>query len=162
VRAVAQTNSNVLIPEDITFVDLEPKQAGRSKANSPPQAETAPQDPNIAYDAPFTLDKQLSPATTLDLGIRQEKQAVLALADKLESLPVDSRYAFLLNQTDGTLRCQVLAEFVRRLRVRTGRKVQHKHLAAALDSLANGQKDHDRVRQFVNTCWKLTELECNQ
>lgn len=162
VRAVAQTTSNVLMPEDITFVDLEPKQAGRSKNTSPPHAEIAPEEANTAYGPPSTADEKSSRAATLDLGVGHEKQAVLALADKLESLPVDSRYVFLLNQTDGTLRCQVLAEFVRRLRVRTGRKVRHKQLAAELDSLANGQRDLERIRQFVNTCWKLTELECNQ
>ena len=162
VRAVAQTTSNVLMPEDITFVDIAPRRVGQAASLSTLQTTDARAEAGTPSESRPIASGESLPTPAVEKCIDRDEQAVVALADKLESLPIDRRYIFLLNQTDGALRGEVLAEFVRRLRVRTGSKVRHKQLAAELDSLINGQKDFERIRQFVNTCWKLTELECNQ
>lgn len=140
-RAVARTNSNVLLPQDIEFVPL--RRSGREGgAAGLPEAGDA------------------SPAVAA-VGGASTATVVQALTDQLESLPVSQRYAFLLGQ-GREMQKGILIEVIRRLRSRTGRKVKHRILAAALDPLTNEETDLERIRQFVCGHVKLTELDCNQ
>ena len=133
-RAVATTVSNVLLPEDITFAAVA-RHEERLSGRSP-------QDPVTACG---------TMAPTID-----------ALVEKLESLPISERYDFLKSQGDG-LRRDVLVEFVRRLRQKIGKRIQHKMLAAELDPLEDPERDLNRIRQFLHGSGiRLTHLPVNQ
>lgn len=133
-RAVALTRSNVLLPEDIEFAVLAGSR--NTAAGTSPSATLA-----------------TPPATT---------NLVSQLCDRLESLPLEERYAFLLGQEKG-LRAEVLIEFIRRLRRTSPCKVDHKALAVELHPCDGGVSDFDKIRQFVSSCnVKLTSLEFNQ
>ena len=133
-RAVATTTSNVLLPDDIKFAIA----AGR---------EARPV--GKAHAGADTSGAAISPA-------------VDALVDELESLPINERYEFLKSQGDG-LRREIVADFVRRLREKTGKRIQHKVLAAELDSLEDPERDLNRIRQLLHSCGiRLTQLEVNQ
>ncbi len=135
-RAVAETKSNVLLPDDIVFAEV------RREAL-----------PGLIVPAHDDVSPRLQ---GVDLAGAE------VLADRIGALPVKDRYGLLCGQTDGDLRSAVLTEVVRRLRNRLGRKVAHKDIAAFLDPLENGLKDLDRIRQFVNGSIKLTQLDFNQ
>lgn len=135
-RAVAESKSNVLLPDDIAFAEVRRKVLPRSIVPAHDD-ESPPQQGGVMVGTEI-------------------------LADRIDALPVIDRYGFLCGQTDGDLRSAVLTEVVRRLRNRHGKKVAHKDLAAYLDPLENGLKDLDRIRQFVNGSIKLTQLEFNQ
>ncbi len=133
-RAVATTVSNVLLPEDITFAAV-----ARHEAHS---GGRPAHDPAAARGAMVS--------------------AVDALVEKLESLPIEERYDFLKSQGD-ELRRDVLVEFVRRLREKIGKRIQHKMLARELDPLEDPERDLNRIRQFLHgTGIRLTHLEVNQ
>lgn len=133
-RAVATTSSNVLLPEDIEFAT-----AARDRASS---SGRPAHDPAAACGATGT--------------------AVAALVEELERLPISERYDFLKSQGEG-LRRDVLIEFVRRLREETGKRIQHKMLAAKLDPLEDLERDLNRIRQFLHGSGiHLTDLEFNR
>lgn len=141
-RAVATTTSNVLLPEDIQFVPLAP----RSKPAAPPSAEPQPEETSDPYGVKTASDDAL----------------IASLCDRLEALPLEQRYAFVLEQ--GTaFRAGVLIEFICRLRQRKGRKIRGKELATALDPCDGGERDFAKIRQLLSSCGiSLSRLECNQ
>lgn len=127
-RAVAQTNSNVVLPADIEFLNL--ARHGTEEA---------------------------SPATG-----SSPAALIASLTDHLESLDIHVRYNFVKNQGRDMQR-GILEELTRRLRVRTGKRIDHKTLAATLDPLDDPDRDLNRIRQFLHACnLKLTQLECNR
>jgi len=129
IRAVATTSSNVLLPDDIQFSDIEP-----------------------------IHDELLSTVSTAQAS----RRSILSLTDDLEALPLENRLKFLQKNKDYELRREVLIEFIRRLRLKTGKKVQDKGLAEALDRIVN-DKDYNRIRQFVHvTGVQLPKLEFNK
>ena len=140
-RAVATTNSNVLLPEHIVFVPITRPDAASSQPGTQPVA-------------------QLRPARAAASG--DIHQAVAAVTDSLMSLPVNERYGFLKSQGD-SLRKDVLVEFVRRLRAKYGKRIQHKVLAAELDPLEDPDRDLNRIRQFLHGSGvRLTKLAFNR
>lgn len=150
-RAIATSHSNILLPEHFNLLSFS---GGRTAAQSPVHAE----DEAIAAEDPASL-----PGTTAasPRDAREQDPAVRILVERLESLPIEKRYAFLVDQGE-ELRAAILAEFICRLRSSTGKRIQHKTLAAALDPLSNGEKDLAKIRQFVCSCVQLTQLKCNQ
>ena len=133
-RAVATTASNVLLPEDITFASVARHEARSGSGPAPNSA---------------ALRSAMAPA-------------VDALVEKLETLPIGERYDFLKSQGD-ELRRDVLVEFVRRLREKIGKRIQHKMLARELDPLEDPERDLNRIRQFLHGSGiRLTHLEVNQ
>jgi len=139
-RAVAATRSNVLLPEDIEFLSL---------ARPRPVGEEVIPSLSIVPEASTSMSVASSSLTA-------------TLTDHLESLDMRARYDFLKNQ-GSDLQKGVLKELTRRLRVRTGKRVGHKTLAAALDPLDNPERDLNRIRQFLHACGlQLTRLDFNQ
>lgn len=133
-RAVVTTASNVLLPEDIRFAAVARPQARSGSA--------------LALDSAAARGAMAS--------------AVDALVEKLETLPIGERYDFLKSQGD-ELRRDVLVEFVRRLREKIGKRIQHKMLARELDPLRDPERDLNRIRQFLHGSGiRLTHLEVNQ
>ena len=134
-RAAATTNSNVLLPDDIEFIEIAPPGASGAAATSERSSEPEPSSAAIA---------------------------VAALVDELEGLPVAERYKFLKGQGEGQRR-KVLLEFIRRLREARGQSIQHKVLAAELDPLEDTERDLNRIRQFLHNCGvRLTQLDFNR
>ena len=133
-RAVVTANSNMLLPSDIDFPGfVAPGSAGGT-----------------------AIEKTDTPEAP------QTGRAVVALADDLESLPISERYPFLISH-GGALRREILVELIRRLRKRSGRRIPHKTLAAALDPLDNPERDLNRIRQLLHGSGiRLTQLEVNQ
>lgn len=145
-RAVVNTTSNILLPQDIQFDVIAPDEVmslpslpGNSEGGAHPAAATPSEVPVVSARARLASE----------------------LTDQLEVLDIKDRYAFLLAQGDD-LRKDILTEIVRRLRQKSGKKVRHKELACVLDPLINGNKDFDRIRQFINGCVRLSQLACNQ
>ena len=140
-RAVATTNSNVLLPDDIK---IDPAVRPEAAAESPP----------TDAGASANIDQAMIAATT----------------DHLESLPIVKdercvRYEFLKSLGD-TLRRDILIEFIRRLRERLQRRITHKVVAAELDPLDSSDsydRDLGRIRQLLHGCdIHLTKLDFNQ
>jgi DNA-binding NtrC family response regulator len=141
IRAVVNANSNVLLPQHIEFVSLTRRGLEAPASAVPESADIPPATPAVADTPPSALEE--------------------ALTDQLESLPVNLRYSFLLDQ--GTeMQKLILIQFVCRLRRKTNKKVQHKALAASLDTLSNGETDFARIRQFVCSRVNLSKLDFNQ
>ena len=141
VRAVATTNSNVLLPDDIAFVAIAPPGSDSSEHGD----QSAAPLPSARAGALDTIEP-----------------AVAAVTNHLESLPIPERYEYLRSQ-GGSLRRGVLVEFVRRLRAKTGKRIQHKVLAAELDPLEDPERDLNRIRQFLHSnSIQLTRLDCNR
>ena len=140
-RAVAQTSSNVLLPEDIEFLPIGRfRPAGQAAAST--LSSTAPQSATQMGVVPASL------TTTL--------------TDHLESLEKRARYSFVKGH-GRELQKDIVVEFTRRLRDRTGKRITHKALAAELDPLDNPERDLNKIRQFLHACGvQLTQLECNQ
>lgn len=133
-RAVATTTSSVLLPEDIEFVPFVTPSRLASPISAEPQLFNAPNDDTL----------------------------IAHLCDRLESLPLEERYAFLREQ-GLTLRAATLTEFIRRLRQRKGTKIRGKELAVNLDPCNRGESDFDKVRKLLSDCGvSLTKLEFNQ
>ncbi|MEQ1779415.1 MAG: sigma 54-interacting transcriptional regulator [Nitrosomonas sp.] len=138
-RAVAITQSNVLLPTDIEITRIK-----TNKQNTNVEAGT---------------DNQ--PDGAIPIENAMETQAA-KIAEKIDGMALQSRYSFITGNFDGELRRLVLIEVVRLLRNRQSKKVQHKQLANYLD-VVNEDKDYERIRQMVVTAGiKLTKIECNQ
>jgi hypothetical protein len=160
-QAVAMTTSTVLIPEDIVFLGIAPPEKKLLSAISHFQQ---PVNISAGVDGSATNAAFPSPCSALsgEPEIGNNDAVVLLLTDELEFLPIEDRYNFLTRQKDGDLRKRILIEFIKRLRQRTGKKVQHKLLAEALDPLINGNMDYVRIRQFVCGSVSLSQLEFNK
>ena len=134
-RAVATSNSNVLLPDDIEFVGIAPPGTSGPAASS---GQASAPEPSSAVIA------------------------IAALVDELEGLPVAERYKFLKDQGERQRR-KVLLEFIRRLREAKKQSIQHKVLAAELDPLEDPERDLNRIRQFLHNCGvRLTQLDFNR
>lgn len=144
-RGVALTRASILLPQDIEFDEISSRRT----------------EPTYIRSDEVNQPVELSATTKEDVSPTEIDQMVSVLTNQLVSLPVDERYPFLLDQGQ-QFQIQILTEFVCRLQRKTGKKITHKFLAAELDPLKNGQSDFDKVRQFVCSRIKLTQLECNQ
>jgi len=155
-RAAAKTTSNVLLPEDIAFSPL-----GTSHRKGP--RGPAERNPSVAAG---------NEVGTLEAGHQdpdQIRDAAARIMDRVWALPIEERYKIIL-ETQGSLRVEVLTEFVRRLHAKLGRNVRHKDLFAELDPLAEAaqvpdedwKRATDRVRQMINGSIGLTDLEFNR
>ena len=131
-QAVAHTNANVLLPDDITIVNLRRPTAAPSP-DGPPSAASEP----AAHDS------------------------VTSLTNQLEALALNERYAFLKDLGE-TLRKPVAEEFIYRLAKRIGRRVTHKDIAAALAPATSKNLDTIRQFIISSCKVRLTQLECNQ
>lgn len=140
-RAVATTNSNVLLPDDIAFVAIERPDVVSSEPGTPPVA-------------------QLPPAPAPASGAIH--QTVATMTDSLASLPLNERYGFVLSLR-GDLRTNVLKEFILRLHGKSGKRISGKALAAELDPLEDPIHDLERIRQLVyQSGIRLTKLDFNR
>ncbi len=142
-RAVAITRSNVLFPADIEISPLTTKKSDSASAGIASSQPTAP-----------------APAATPVAGDMNAQAA--DIATKIDGLPVEQRYSFVMGNLGEDLRRRVLIEIITRLRNGQGRKVKHKDLAAYLDVIKDSEKDLDRIRRMVvDAGVQLTKLECN-
>ena len=144
-RAVADTNSNVLLPDDISFVSM---------------ADPGPANSGSGHGPATPLRPARAGAHS---GTARKDASVAAVTDYLESLPVAARYQYLKSQGD-SLRREVLVEFIRRLRNAEGRRIPHKVLAQQLDPLESEvERGLNRIRQFLHSSGvHLTQLDFNQ
>jgi DNA-binding NtrC family response regulator len=143
-RAVAITQSNVLLPSDI---EIAPLKAKKNTVQS-----------YIELEQPLVADTpEASEANNLEAQAKE-------FAAKIDKMEVEKRYAFINGNLDGPLRTLVIIEIVRHLRNCQGRKVRHKDLANYIDVIKDAKKDLERIRQLVVTSAKvkLTELDFNQ
>jgi two-component system response regulator PilR (NtrC family) len=137
-RAVAHTNSNILLPEDIEILPV------------------ARIQPTQSQDAPSGTALSSPPAGVAPVSL------ALTLTNYLESLDVGARYDFIKSH-GRDLQKEILIEVTRRLRERTGRRVTHKALALELDPLVSPERDLNKIRQFLFACGvQLTQLDFNQ
>lgn len=137
-RAVAITQSNVLLPTDIEIKQR--KDIRADEVNQPP----------IDTGGEAVMANSL------------ETQAK-GIAAKIDGMPEAGRYGFVINNIDGDLRRLVLLEIVRLLRGRQDTRVRHQQLADYLDPGADPNQGADRIRRMVcDAGVKLTQLDCNQ
>ncbi len=153
-RAVVNTTSNVLIPEDIDFGVVARKVALEKQPLSSASALSRQER---------ALDGVADPSSA------DMTQVVGGLVDRALKLPTQDRHAFLRDATQGVLREHVLTELVRRLHDRFGRRVTHKDLLRELDPTSGAeltQEDCDRaiqrIRKFVNDSIRITDLDFNR
>ncbi len=138
-NAVAQTSSNVLLPEDLRL--------GSAPGTVARGTDGGPVDPVLVAPSAEEIDGA---------------DGVQALTDELERLRRELRYAHLNKRVKGPLRAAVLTEFVRRLRARLGQRVTHKVLAEELCGDRLMDKDYNRVRKAVTEHINLSEFDWNQ
>lgn len=145
-RAVANSTSNVLLPEDIEFAPI-----GRG-----PPSQPATESLMIAPTA-GSVSGAATPLASPGAGAAVVS-AVDLLANELAALPPTQRYEFAKGQGD-QLRKPILIEFIRRLRRNRGVRISHKILADELDPKGN----LDKIRQFLSSCGvQLSQLDFNQ
>jgi len=154
-RAVALTTSTTLLPEDIFFDNIVPI-----------EKEMACYENGIEKKTPISITNGINRESSIGSAeyeeIKKDNSAQL-FTDKLEVLPLEDRYKFLVDWKDKELRKEVLTEFARRLRIRIGKKVSHKILAENLYPGINAKKDYDKIRKFVNDSHvNLAKLEWNK
>lgn len=136
-RAVAITQSNVLLPTDIEIAPLKIK--------------------NQSEDVEASTVNQQQEVVANEAGSR-----AMEIAAEIDGMALQHRYSYLTSFT-GELRKLVLIEIVRLLWNRQGMKVGHKYLATYLDVIKDAEVDFDRIRRMVcDADVKLTRLDFNQ
>lgn len=137
-RAIAITQSNILLPTDIEITPL------RIKEENADDEESSVNQPDGTDPVEEAMGTQAA-----------------KIAEKIDGMTLQSRYSFVTGNFNGELRRLVLIEVVRLLRSRQSKKVQHKQLANYLD-VVNEDKDYERIRQMVVKAGiKLTKIDCN-
>jgi len=140
-RAVVNTTSNVLIPDDIVFSSL------HGKPSAVPTQAPVPSERPMTGDEPAVSD-----------------EAVHHYVEDVLAQEIGRRYN-ALKQIHGDFRKAVLMAIIARLRLRLGRKVSHKHLLAQLDPNpgADGSGSDARLRKFMSESGvRLTDLDFNR
>jgi DNA-binding NtrC family response regulator len=129
-RAVAKTTSNVLIAEDIDLSALFVATRQWPQVSAP-SSEAGTVNPEV---------------------VRSEVGAnAVAFLDKLESVPKPARYAYVIGNTKGPFRREVLLELIRRMG-QGGRPVDGKRLVEELDPSSPTEKAWAKIRTTLREC----------
>jgi DNA-binding NtrC family response regulator len=142
-RAVAITQSNVLLPTDIDIAPLNAKKQNLGTETS-------------------VVNRTLMATDNGKATVKTQETRAVEIAAEIDRMALQHRYNYLTSFTS-ELRRLVLIEIVRFLRNRQGMKVKHKQLAEYLDTIKDAERDFERIRQMVITAGvQLTKLECNE